>query len=115
MAPRRPRKANILKNIVNNTIWNGFRGGLGRISEALGGVLEACGAVMEALGSVLEALERSLEALEVVLEAILGPDSSKQAQESENLEKHKEKKVSGAPARVSWKYLGGAWGSLGGS
>ena len=85
------RKANILKNIVKYTIWNGFRGGLGRISEALGGVLEACGAVMEVLGSVLEALERSPEAFEAVLEAILGKDSSKQAQESENLRKHKRK------------------------
>ena len=64
---------------------------MGVFRRHLGGVLEAGGTVMEALGSVLKALERSLEALEVVLEAILGPESSKQAQESENLEKHKKK------------------------
>ena len=46
---------------------------------------------MEALGNILEALEISLEALVVVLEASLDQDSSEQAQESENFEKHKEK------------------------
>ena len=64
---------------------------MGVFRRLLGGVLEAGGAVMEALGNVLEALEISLEALEVDLEASLDQDSSKQAQESENFEKHKEK------------------------
>ena len=80
----------MLKHIVQSTILGALGGCLGRILEALGGVLEACGAVLEALGGVLEALESVLEALDVVLEAMLGQDSSKQAHESENLEKHKE-------------------------
>ena len=75
---------------MKNTILGALGGCLGRILEALGGVLEACGAVLEALGGVLEALESVLEALDVVLEAMLGQDSSKQAHESENLQKHKE-------------------------
>ena len=75
---------------MKSTILGALGGGLGRILEALGGVLEACGAVLEALGGVLEALESVLEALDVVLEAMLGQDSSKQAHESEHLEKHKE-------------------------
>ena len=75
---------------MKNTISGALGGGLGRILEALGGVLEACGAVLEALGGVVEAPEIVLEAPDVVLETMLGQDSSKQACETEHLEKHKE-------------------------
>ena len=88
MAPRRPRKVEYIETHCEKHDSGSSRGCLGRILEALGGVLEACGAVLEALGGVLEALESVLEALDVVLEAMLGQDSSKQAHESENLEKH---------------------------
>ena len=80
---------------MKSTILGALGGCLGRILEALGGVLEACGAVLEALGGVLEAHESVLEALDVVLEAMLGQDSSKQAHESENLQKHKDKLILG--------------------
>ena len=70
---------------------------------------------MEALGNVLEALEISLEALVVVLEASLDQDSSEQAQESENFEKHMDKQgfwVSrGGVLEASWRLLGRLGGS----
>ena len=63
----------------------------------------------------MEALERSPEALEVALEAILGQDSSKQAQESEKLEKHKDKHgflaSRGGVLGASWRLLGHLGGS----
>ena len=61
----------------------------------------------------MEALENILEALDVVLEAMLGQDSSKQAHESENLEKHKENQgflaSRGGVLGVSWRLLEASW------
>ena len=54
----------------------------------LGGVVEPCGAVLDILEGVLEALENVLEVFEVVLEAMSGQDSSRQALDIENIEKH---------------------------
>ena len=61
----------------------------------------------------MEAHESVLEALDVVLEAMLGQDSSKQAHESENLQKHKENQgflaSRGGVLGVSWRLLEASW------
>ena len=88
---------------------------LGALLSTLGELLNPLGDVLEALGGVLEALESVLEALDVVLEAMLGQDSSKQAHESENVEKHKENQgflaSRGGVLGVSWR----SWKRLGSS
>ena len=98
MAPRRPREAKILLNIVKFVILGALGGCLGPILKGLGGVLKACGSVMEEVRGVLEALEGVLKTSWMLLKSSWRPRWVTIALESENIEKHEEKHGFWAPA-----------------